>query len=49
MYFFDCNKVYEMQLILLIIASAIIAGLAFWVQAYIYEKWYEREDKDEEH
>jgi len=37
-----------MQLILLIIASAIIAGLAFWVQAIIYEKWYESEEKDDE-
>ena len=32
-----------MQLILLILASAIIAGLAFWVQALIYEAEYEDE------
>ena len=35
-----------MALLLFIIIMAIIIAILFWVQAVVYEKWYEREDKD---
>jgi cell division protein FtsI/penicillin-binding protein 2 len=37
-----------MALLLFIIIMAIITAILFWVQAVVYEKWYEREDEEDE-
>lgn len=37
-----------MALILLLAIMAIITAILFWVQAVIYEKWYEREDEEDD-
>ena len=37
-----------MALILFLIIMAIITALLFWLQAVIYDRWYEKEDKDDD-
>lgn len=37
-----------MALILFLIIMAIITAILFWVQAVLYEKWYESEDEKDD-
>ena len=44
----DGIKVSTMAFILFTIALCIFAGLLFWVQGVVYDKFYESEDEDDD-